>query len=172
MSLAERGDIFGASDESNAPFTRWSSSLESNQGGGKSQSNYDDGDAVMHHNQDDCAGRGVANSIDTTQEARDRDVLLFASDKRVWLPPQKVLDRLSDTIRGRYRIGFSIHQGFMVLNLARVTFAVSMSSTSTYSSNIDGTAGTIDVMVPRCSRHGTHLFATSGILGAMPGLTS
>ena len=153
LSLTERRDIFGSSNELYALSTRRSRSFESNQGGGKSQSNYDDGDAVMHHNQDDCAGRGVANSIDTAQEARDRDVLLFASDKKVWLPPQKVLDRLSDTIRGRYRIGFSIHQGFMVLNLARVTFAVSMSSTSTYSSNIEGTAVTINVMVPRLSRH-------------------
>ena len=33
MSLAERCDIFGSSDESDAPSPRWSRSLESNQGG-------------------------------------------------------------------------------------------------------------------------------------------
>ena len=66
MSLAERHDIFGSSDESDSPSPRRSRSLDSNQGGGKSQSNYDDGDAVMRHNQDDRAGRGVGASIDTT----------------------------------------------------------------------------------------------------------
>ena len=67
--------------------------LESNQGGGMSQSNYDDGDAVMRHNQDDRDGRGVGSSIDTTQEARDRDVLRVAPEKKAWLHPQRVLDR-------------------------------------------------------------------------------
>ena len=37
MSLAERCDIFGSSDESDAPSPKRSRSLESNQGGGKSQ---------------------------------------------------------------------------------------------------------------------------------------
>ena len=78
MSLAERRDIFGSSDDSDAP----SRSLESNQGGGKSQSNYGDFDAVMRHNQDDRAGRGVGTSIETTQEARDRDVLRVAPEKK------------------------------------------------------------------------------------------
>ena len=59
MSLAERCDIFVSSDESDALSPRRSRSLESNQGGGKSQSNYDDGDAVMRHNQDDRAGPSV-----------------------------------------------------------------------------------------------------------------
>ena len=95
MSLAERRDIFGSSDESDAPSPRRSRSLESNQGGGKSQSNYDDGDAVMRHNQDDRAERGVGTSIDTMQEARDRDVLRVAPEKKAWLPPQRVWDRLS-----------------------------------------------------------------------------
>ena len=100
MSLAERRDIFGSSDDSDAP----SRSLESNQGGGKSQSNYGDFDAVMRHNQDDRAGRGVGTSIDTTQEARDRDILCVAPEKNAWLPPQRVFDRLSDTVSSSYRI--------------------------------------------------------------------
>ena len=73
--------------------------LESNQGGGKSQSNYDKGDAATRHNQDDRAGRGVGISIDTKQEARYRDVLRVASEKKAWLPPERVLDRLSDTVK-------------------------------------------------------------------------
>ena len=60
MSLTEHRDNFGSSDESDASSPRRSCSLESNQGGGKSQSNYDDGDAVMRHNQNDRAGRGVS----------------------------------------------------------------------------------------------------------------
>ena len=101
MSSAELRDIFGPSDESDAPSSRRSRLLESNQGGGKIQSNYDDGDAVMRYNQDDRAGagRGVGTSIDTTQEARDRDVLQVASEKKAWLPPERVLDRLSDTVK-------------------------------------------------------------------------
>ena len=54
----------------------------------------------MRHNQDDRAGRGVGTSIDTTQEARDRDVLRVAPEKKAWLPPQRVLD----TVREHYRI--------------------------------------------------------------------
>ena len=64
-----------------------SRSLESNQGDGKSQSNYSDGDAVMRHNRDDHAGRGVGTSIDTTQEAGDCDDLRVAPKKKEWLPP-------------------------------------------------------------------------------------
>uniref|UniRef100_M4B1P1 RxLR effector candidate protein n=1 Tax=Hyaloperonospora arabidopsidis (strain Emoy2) TaxID=559515 RepID=M4B1P1_HYAAE len=87
MSIAEPRNIFGSSEDSDASSLRRSRLLESNQGGGKSQSNYDDGDAVMHHNQDDHAERGVGTSIDTTQEARDRDVLRVAPEKKAWLPP-------------------------------------------------------------------------------------
>ena len=78
--------------------------LESNQGGGKSQSSYDDGDAVMHHNHDDRAGRSVVTSISTTLEARDSDVLRVASEKKACLSPHRVLDSLSDTISDPDRI--------------------------------------------------------------------
>uniref|UniRef100_M4C397 Uncharacterized protein n=1 Tax=Hyaloperonospora arabidopsidis (strain Emoy2) TaxID=559515 RepID=M4C397_HYAAE len=47
MSLAERRDIFGSSEESDASYPSWSRSLESNRSGGKSQFNYDE--AVMRH---------------------------------------------------------------------------------------------------------------------------
>ena len=58
----------------------------------------------MRHNQDDRAGRKVGTSVDNTQEARDRDVRRVAPEKNVWLPPQRVLDRLSDTVSDRYQI--------------------------------------------------------------------
>ena len=104
MSLSERRDIFGSSESSDDLSPMRSRSPESNQGGGKSQSNYDDGDAVMHHNQDDLAGSGVGTSIDTTQEARYRDVLGVAPSEKAWLSPQRVLDHLSDTVNDRYRM--------------------------------------------------------------------
>ena len=104
MSLAKSRDIFVSFDQSDAPALRRSRSLDRNQDGGKSQSNYDEGDAVMRHNQDDRAGRGVSISIDTTQEDRDRDVLRVDPEKKAWLPPQRVLDRLSDTVSNHYRI--------------------------------------------------------------------
>ena len=58
----------------------------------------------MRHNQDDRAERGVSTSIDTTQEARDSDVMRVAPEKKAWVPPQKVSDRLSDMVSDRYRI--------------------------------------------------------------------
>ena len=58
----------------------------------------------MRHNRDDRAGRGVGASIDTTQEARDSDVMCVAPEEKAWLPPQRVLDRLSDTVSNRYRV--------------------------------------------------------------------
>ena len=58
----------------------------------------------MRHNQDDRAGRVVCTSIDTTQEGRDRDVLGVAPEKKAWLTPQRVFDRLSVTVSCRYRI--------------------------------------------------------------------
>ena len=58
----------------------------------------------MRHNQDERVGSGVGTSIDTTQVSGDRDVLRVAPEKKAWLPPQRVLDRLSDTVSDRYPI--------------------------------------------------------------------
>ena len=41
------------------------------------------------------------------QEARDRDVLRDAPERKAWLPPQGVLDRLHDTISDRYQLRLS-----------------------------------------------------------------
>ena len=104
MSLAELRDVVGSSDESGAPSPRRSRSLESGRGRGKGQFNDDEGDAVMGHDQDDRTGRGVGTSIDPTQEASDCGILRVAPEKKAWLPPQRVLNRLSNTVSDRYRI--------------------------------------------------------------------
>ena len=104
LSLAERHDIFGSSGESEYPSLRRSRMLVSDRDGGLGIFNDDDGDAVIHHDQDDRTVHGVGTSIDTTQEDRDCGILRVAPEKKAWLPPQRVLDRLSDMIRDRYRI--------------------------------------------------------------------
>ena len=58
----------------------------------------------MRHDRDDRSGSGVGTSIDTTQEASDRGILRVAPEKKAWLHPQRVLNRLSDTVSDRYRI--------------------------------------------------------------------
>ena len=98
MILAVRRDIFESSNESNAPSPRRICSLESDRGGGKGQFIDDDGDAVMRRVQDDRSDSGIGTSIDTTQESRDRGIFRVSPDKKVWLPPQQVLDRLSATV--------------------------------------------------------------------------
>uniref|UniRef100_M4BZI3 RxLR effector candidate protein n=1 Tax=Hyaloperonospora arabidopsidis (strain Emoy2) TaxID=559515 RepID=M4BZI3_HYAAE len=81
MSLAERRDIFGSSDELDDPSPRRSRSLESDRGRGSGQCNDDNGDAVMCHDQDDRIGHGVGTSIGITQEARDRGILRVAPER-------------------------------------------------------------------------------------------
>ena len=66
----------------NGPTPRRSRSLESDQGGGLVQLSGYDGDAVMHHDQEDRTGRFVGTYIDTTQEAIDRGILRVAPEKR------------------------------------------------------------------------------------------
>ena len=71
---------------------------------GRGHRSDDDDDAVMPHDQDDCAGHGVGTSVDTTQEARDRSILCVAPEENAWLPPQRALDRLSDPVSNCYQI--------------------------------------------------------------------
>ena len=58
----------------------------------------------MHHSPSDRDDLGVCTPIDTRQETVDRNILRVAPEKKPWLPPQRVLARLSDTTSGRYRI--------------------------------------------------------------------
>ena len=97
LSLADRRNIFGSPDP---PSPRRSRSTESE----LSHQNDRDGDAIMHHSPSDRDDPGVGTSIDTRQETVDRNILRVAPEKKPWLPPQRVLARLSDTTSGRYRI--------------------------------------------------------------------
>ena len=76
--------------------------LNSDRGGGLVH--FNDGDAKMHHDQEDRTGRGFSTSINTMQEARHRGILRVSPEKKAWLPSDRVLDCLSDTVNGRYRI--------------------------------------------------------------------
>uniref|UniRef100_M4BCE4 Uncharacterized protein n=1 Tax=Hyaloperonospora arabidopsidis (strain Emoy2) TaxID=559515 RepID=M4BCE4_HYAAE len=74
LSLADRRDIFGSSDESDPPSPRWSRSTESE----ISHRNDRDGDALTHHSPSDQDDPGVGTSIDTRQETVDRYILRVA----------------------------------------------------------------------------------------------
>ena len=104
LSLADRHDIFGSSDESDPPSPRRSRSAESEEGHGFGHRNDLDGDAIMHQSPSDRDDPGVGTSIDTSQETVDRNILRLAPEKKPWLPPQRVLARPSDTTSDRYRI--------------------------------------------------------------------
>uniref|UniRef100_A0AAV1VPE0 Uncharacterized protein n=1 Tax=Peronospora matthiolae TaxID=2874970 RepID=A0AAV1VPE0_9STRA len=53
---------------------------------------------------DTTSQRGASPSVGTSQEERDRNVLRLAPEKKAWLPPKSVMDRLSATTSDRYRI--------------------------------------------------------------------
>ena len=104
----------------------------------------------MHQSSGDRDDHGVGTSVDTRQETVDRNILRVAPEKKPWLPPHKVLARLSETTSDCYRIrlfNYSIHQSFISLILVRVTFALNMISSSMRSLSIDGTVGITSVMV-------------------------
>ena len=102
MSLAERRDNFGLSDESEYPLPRRSRSADSEQSVGSGQRHDYDGDAIMHLSQDDRGDHGVDSSIDTKQEARYCSIMRVTPEKKPWLPPQQMFYRLSDTVSNRY----------------------------------------------------------------------
>ena len=78
LSLADRRDIFGSSDESDPPSPRRILFAESE----RSHRNVLDGDAIMHHSPNDRNDPGVGTSIDTRQEAVDRNILRVAPEKK------------------------------------------------------------------------------------------
>ena len=77
---------------------------DSEEGGGFGHRDDLDGDAIMHQRPGDRDDHGVGTSVDTRQETEDRNTLRVALVKKPWLPPQRVLSRLSDTTSDRYRI--------------------------------------------------------------------
>ena len=77
LSLGDRRDIFGSSDESDPPSPRQRRSTESE----LSHRNDRDGDAIMHQSPSDRDDPGVGTSIDTRQEAVDLKHLACFSQK-------------------------------------------------------------------------------------------
>ena len=87
LSLADRRDIFGSSDESDSPSPTRSLSAESEKGHGFGHRKDLDGDAIMHHSPSDPDDPGAGTSIDTRKETVDRNILRVAPEKKPWLPP-------------------------------------------------------------------------------------
>ena len=65
LSLANRRDIFGSSDESDPPPPRRSRSAESEKSHDFGHRNDLDGDAIMHQSPGDRDDHGVGTSVDT-----------------------------------------------------------------------------------------------------------
>uniref|UniRef100_A0AAV1TRN0 Uncharacterized protein n=1 Tax=Peronospora matthiolae TaxID=2874970 RepID=A0AAV1TRN0_9STRA len=93
MEDATRRSIFGSSDESDEPSPKRSRSRSRDSG-----ANSGVGSPI-----DTTSQRGASTSVGTSQEERDRNVLRLAPEKKAWMPPKSVMDRLSATISDRYR---------------------------------------------------------------------
>uniref|UniRef100_M4B5W4 Uncharacterized protein n=1 Tax=Hyaloperonospora arabidopsidis (strain Emoy2) TaxID=559515 RepID=M4B5W4_HYAAE len=63
LSLADRRDIFGSSDESDPSSPRWSRLADSEKGGGFGHRDDPDGDVIMHHSPSDRDDPGVGTSV-------------------------------------------------------------------------------------------------------------
>uniref|UniRef100_A0AAV1TEX9 Uncharacterized protein n=1 Tax=Peronospora matthiolae TaxID=2874970 RepID=A0AAV1TEX9_9STRA len=151
MDDALRRSIFGSSDESDEPSPKRRRS-RSRDSGAKSG---------VGSPMDTTSQRGASTSVGTSQEERDRNVLRLAPEKKAWMPPN-----LSWITCRRRRViviehDCSIRQGSITLTPARKTIALNTNSSSMLSSNIDGTVGITNVMVPHYFRHGTPTSITS-----------
>uniref|UniRef100_A0AAV1T3F2 Uncharacterized protein n=1 Tax=Peronospora matthiolae TaxID=2874970 RepID=A0AAV1T3F2_9STRA len=145
MDDATRRSIFGSSYESDEPSPKPRRSRSRDSG-----ANSGVGSLI-----DATSQRGSSTSVGTSQEERDRSVLHLAPEKKAWMPPKSVMDHLSVTTSDRYRTRLSDLLRSITLTPARKTIALNMSSSSMLSSNIDGTVGITNVMVPHCFKRGT-----------------
>uniref|UniRef100_A0AAV1TDV1 Uncharacterized protein n=1 Tax=Peronospora matthiolae TaxID=2874970 RepID=A0AAV1TDV1_9STRA len=93
MDDATRRIIFGSSDESDEPSPKRRRSRSQDSG-----ANSGVGSPI-----DTTSQRGASASVGTSQEERDRSVLRLAPEKKAWLPPMSVMDRLSAATSDRYR---------------------------------------------------------------------
>uniref|UniRef100_A0AAV1UHM3 Uncharacterized protein n=1 Tax=Peronospora matthiolae TaxID=2874970 RepID=A0AAV1UHM3_9STRA len=93
MDDAMRRSIFGSSDESDEPSPNRRRSRSQDSG-----ANSGVGSPI-----DTTSQRGASTSVGTSQEERVRSVLHLAPEKKTWMPPKSVMDRLSATTSDRYR---------------------------------------------------------------------
>uniref|UniRef100_A0AAV1VPE9 Uncharacterized protein n=1 Tax=Peronospora matthiolae TaxID=2874970 RepID=A0AAV1VPE9_9STRA len=93
MDDATRRSIFGSSDESDKPSPKRRRSRSRDSGA----------NSGVGSPMDTSSQRGASPSVGTSQEERDRNVLRLAPEKKAWLPPKSVMDRLSVTTSDRYR---------------------------------------------------------------------
>uniref|UniRef100_A0AAV1T379 Uncharacterized protein n=1 Tax=Peronospora matthiolae TaxID=2874970 RepID=A0AAV1T379_9STRA len=93
MDDAMRRSIFGSSDSSDEPSPKRRRSRSRDSGANSGV------DSPI----DATSQRGASTSIKTSQIERERSVLRLAPEKKAWLPPKSVMDRLSATTSDRYR---------------------------------------------------------------------
>ena len=148
LSLADRRDIFVSSGESDPPSPRRSRSAESDKG-------HDLATVTILTVIQSCIRVRVigmilvsGTSIDTRRGTVDRNILRVAPEKKPWLPPHRVLARLSDTTSDRYRIRLSDSSKLHKLDSSASNFRTGHDSSSMLSSSIDGTVVITSVMVP------------------------
>uniref|UniRef100_A0AAV1ULF6 Uncharacterized protein n=1 Tax=Peronospora matthiolae TaxID=2874970 RepID=A0AAV1ULF6_9STRA len=93
MDDATRRSIFDSSDESDEPSPKRRRSRSQDSGAHSGV-----GSPI-----DTTSQRGTSTSVGTSQEERDRSVLRLTPEKKAWLPPKSVMDRLSAMTSDRYR---------------------------------------------------------------------
>uniref|UniRef100_A0AAV1U340 Uncharacterized protein n=1 Tax=Peronospora matthiolae TaxID=2874970 RepID=A0AAV1U340_9STRA len=145
MDDALRRSIFGSSDESDEPSPKRRRSRSRDSGA----------NSGVGSPMDTTSQRGASTSVGILQEERDRNVLRLAPEKKAWMPPKSVMDHLSATTSDRYRTRLFDPSRSITLTSARKTIALRMISSSMLSSDIDGTVGITNVMVPHCFKRGT-----------------
>ena len=94
MDDATRRSIFGSSDESDPPSPKRK----------RSRSRDRSVSSGVGSPTDTTSQRGAGTSVGISQEERDRNVLRLAPEKKAWMPPNSIIDRLSATTSDRYRI--------------------------------------------------------------------
>uniref|UniRef100_A0AAV1VCU8 Uncharacterized protein n=1 Tax=Peronospora matthiolae TaxID=2874970 RepID=A0AAV1VCU8_9STRA len=94
MDDALRRSSFGSSDESDEPSPKRRRSRSRDSGA----------HSGVGSPMDTTSQRSAGTSVGTSQEERDRSVLRLAPEKKAWMPPKSVMDRLSATTSDRYRV--------------------------------------------------------------------
>uniref|UniRef100_A0AAV1TWT3 Uncharacterized protein n=1 Tax=Peronospora matthiolae TaxID=2874970 RepID=A0AAV1TWT3_9STRA len=93
MDDALRRSIFGSSDESDEPSSKRRRSRSRDSGA----------NSGVGFPMDTTSQRVTSTAVGTSQEERNRSVLRLATEKKAWLSPKSVMDRLSATTSDRYQ---------------------------------------------------------------------